>query len=292
MSKTQKEYKITGREKTIFRIKKSPDNPYVMIDRRPIDNPKLSFKAKGILTYLLSRPDGWEVNVPDLVNHGTDGPAAIRAGLKELRKCGHIRYNQEREGGYIKRWVIEVYEVPEAFAQGDDGEKVLDCDFLQVGNLQVENLQVENRGEVLSNLSNTDLEVVVGAEDKKARTPAATAAFVSQFNQNAGTLQASRVLCNASNLPAIPVNGQPYIETVSSLLAAHGEDATRAALVQARETWTKTPKKNGGGTYSVLNFGWVDWAMAALAGQDSKKDPRKEFNPFAALERYAAEAAQ
>lgn len=152
MSEQSKEYKINGRDSTIFRVKKSPDNPYVTIDRRPINNPKLSFKAKGILTYLLSRPDGWEVNVPDLVNHGTDGPAAIRAGLKELRDCGHIRYNQEREGGYIRRWVIEVYEVPEVKAHSDEGEKVLDCDFLQVGNLQV-----ENRGEVLSTLSIKEL---------------------------------------------------------------------------------------------------------------------------------------
>jgi hypothetical protein len=156
MSEEQTRYKIEGRESTIFRVIKSPDNPYVMVDRRPVDNPKLSFKAKGILTYLLSRPDGWEVNVPDLVNHSTDGAAAIRSGLKELRDIHHIKYNPTRQGGYIKKWVIEVYEIPYDLPMPEvdqaDGESVLDSDFLQVGNLQV-----ENRGEVLSTLSNNEL---------------------------------------------------------------------------------------------------------------------------------------
>lgn len=157
------EYRIEGREPTIFRVMKNKDNPYVMVDRRPIDNPKLSYKAKGILTYLLSRPDGWEVNVPDLVNHGIEGPAAIRSGLKELRAAGHIKYNIQREGGYIKKWVIEVYEVPNATMQSDEGEEVLDSDFRHVGealdnqNLHVENQQVGNPTQVLSTLSSTEL---------------------------------------------------------------------------------------------------------------------------------------
>ena len=50
MSEERKPYKIEGRTPTIYRVVKNKDNPYVMIDRRPVDNPALSFKAKGILT--------------------------------------------------------------------------------------------------------------------------------------------------------------------------------------------------------------------------------------------------
>jgi hypothetical protein len=166
MSEQQTPYKIEGRESTIFRTVKNKDNPFVMIDHRPIGNPALSFKAKGILSYLLSRPDGWEVNVPDLVNHSTDGAAAIRSGLKELREARHIAYNPTRQGGYIKKWVIEVYEIPYDLPinepETDQAEAALDDDFRNVGKsldddfLQVENLQVGNRGEVLKNLSNNE----------------------------------------------------------------------------------------------------------------------------------------
>jgi hypothetical protein len=148
MSEEKKKYKIEGRESTIFRVVKNKDNPYVMIDRRPIDNPKLSFKAKGILTYLLSRPDGWEVSVTDLVNHSPEGKASIRSGLIELQKQGHIKRSAERVKGRITGWLIKVYEVSQ---EPDSDNRIVDepeSDFQDV-----ENQQVENRTQVLSTLS-------------------------------------------------------------------------------------------------------------------------------------------
>lgn len=142
--KAKKDFKIEGRASTIFRIVKRT-NAYAVIDTRPLVDPKFSFKAKGIFSYLMTRPDGWEVNVPDLVAHGTDGAAAIRTGLMELRDAGHVRYNTHRRGGYITKWVIEVYEdagmnpdrKKNAKVLDDENrevEKVLDSDFLLVEN--------------------------------------------------------------------------------------------------------------------------------------------------------------
>ena len=141
MSEPKQQYKIEGRPSTIYRVVKNKDNPYVMVDRRPIDNVKLSFKAKGILTYLLSRPDGWEVSVTDLVNHGTDKEASIRSGLKELKDAGHMRYTVSRKQGRITGWLIEVFEAPIS----------PDSDFQQV-----EIQDVENQRQVLSTLINTE----------------------------------------------------------------------------------------------------------------------------------------
>jgi len=138
MSEQKQPYKIKDRPATIFRVVKSKDNPYVMIDRRPVENPKLSYKAKGILVYLLSRPDGWEVSVADLIKRSTDGEAGVRTGLKELKNAGHMKYTTSRKSGRITGWLIEVYEVP-------------DGDFQQV-----EILDVENRTQVLSTLSNKE----------------------------------------------------------------------------------------------------------------------------------------
>lgn len=154
MSEDKKEYKIEGRPSTIFRTKKNKDNPYVMVDRRTIDNPVLSFKAKGILTYLLSRPDGWEVSITDLVRHGQEGEAAIRSGMKELREAGHMVYETSRAEGRITGWLIRVFEVPQ-IAQVSLASP--DSDFQQVENLQVENQDVENRTQVLSTLSSNEI---------------------------------------------------------------------------------------------------------------------------------------
>lgn len=143
MTEPKQPYRIKDRPPTIFRVVKSKDNPYVMIDRRPIENPKLSFKAKGILTYALSRPDGWEFNLADLKNHCTDGRDSIRAGLTELRAAGHLEYQQERESGKFGTGHILVYEVPLTEPQTDFPltDKPL----------------TENPTQVLSTLSNKDI---------------------------------------------------------------------------------------------------------------------------------------
>jgi len=146
----KKQYRIEGRDSTIFRVQKNPDNPYVMVDRRPIDNPKLSYRAKGVLTYLLSRPDGWEVNIGDLQNHGIEGRDALRNTLSELREAGHLEYQQERQAGKFSTGKILVYEVPLAEPQTDYQEaEEPDTDLPDT----VEP-HAENPTQVLSTLSN------------------------------------------------------------------------------------------------------------------------------------------
>jgi DnaD/phage-associated family protein len=112
MSEQKVDYATRG--KTIFRVEKNKDNPFVMIDRRPIENPCLSWRAKGVLTYLVSRPDNWIVRLGDLVKRSPEGVYAVRAALKELTKAGHITRREEREEGTgrFKQYVLEVRELP------------------------------------------------------------------------------------------------------------------------------------------------------------------------------------
>lgn len=100
--------------KTIFRTVKNEDHPFVMIDRRPVENPDLSWGAKGLLSYLLSRPDNWTVRLRDLVNRSSDGSSKIRGYIKELVKAGHAHRvaHKDPETHRIIEWVLEVYELP------------------------------------------------------------------------------------------------------------------------------------------------------------------------------------
>jgi hypothetical protein len=160
---SEQEYKIDGRPATIFRVAKTKENPYVMIDKRIIDNKDLSFKAKGILTYLLSRPDGWEVNLEDLSNRGTDGLAAVKSGVKELKDAGYLKHAGIRKAsGQFETVIWKVYEVPQVGNQLTDtptGGVSPQVDFQspQVDYPQVENPQVDNRIQVLKELSNNEL---------------------------------------------------------------------------------------------------------------------------------------
>lgn len=127
MSEVKPDY--TTRAKTIFRVEKNADNPFVMIDRRVIENPKLSWKAKGLLAYLLSRPDNWVVRFGDLAKRAPDGGHTVRAAMKELKTAGHVKVVAERENGRVKQWTYTVFESPIS----------PDVDFQQVEKQDVEN---------------------------------------------------------------------------------------------------------------------------------------------------------
>lgn len=99
---------------TIIRVAHDADNPYFMLNRAAAHDERLSFKAVGIHTYLMSKPDKWEVNEIDLAKRHADGSGSIRSGLKELRAAGYLRSKIVRDKtGKIAKRVTYVYEIPQ-----------------------------------------------------------------------------------------------------------------------------------------------------------------------------------
>lgn len=96
---------------SIVRVEKR-ENPFVQIDKTPINDNRLSWKAKGLLIYLLSKPNNWKVRISDLVNHATDGEKAVYSALQELEDCGYVIRKQIRETngvfGEIEYTILEI----------------------------------------------------------------------------------------------------------------------------------------------------------------------------------------
>lgn len=101
-----------SKKQTVFRVAKNRDNPYVMLNKLFLEHPKLSFRAKGILAYLLSKPDHWKLAVSDLMNHGKEGRDAIYAALKNLIENGFLQHVCYRHKGKISHYEYIVYEQP------------------------------------------------------------------------------------------------------------------------------------------------------------------------------------
>lgn len=77
---------------SIIRISHNKENPYVMLNKNGLEDPALSWGAKGIWAYLMSRPDDWEVSVPHLstiYEKKGGGEKAIYALLNELIDNGY-----------------------------------------------------------------------------------------------------------------------------------------------------------------------------------------------------------
>lgn len=112
---------------SIIRVQKH--DRYVVMEKTGLEDPRLSFKAKGLLAYLLAKPNEWQVKVKALAKVGPDGERAVYAALRELLEAGYAERTQTREGGKIKSWDYVVRERP---------------DVPHVENLHVEKLHVEN----------------------------------------------------------------------------------------------------------------------------------------------------
>lgn len=89
---------------------------YVTVRNKTVRDSRLSFKARGILVYLLSLPDDATVNRSRLAEAATDGEESVRSGLQELAAAGYIVHRRaQNERG---RWCTEavVYESPRRIA--------------------------------------------------------------------------------------------------------------------------------------------------------------------------------
>lgn len=91
-------------------IRKEKKDNFTTIDNAYLQNKKLSFKAKGIMTYILSLPDDWVIYIDQLIATSKDGEGSFRSGLDELIKAGYIKRYPIIEKGQIVAWQTEVYE--------------------------------------------------------------------------------------------------------------------------------------------------------------------------------------
>ena len=95
-----------------FRVYKESGN-FVTVHKNFIHDPNISWKAKGILLYLLSRPDDWQVYEKELEKHSLDGRDSLKNGIKELEATGYIVRTRKRDDkGRLREYEYSVYEQP------------------------------------------------------------------------------------------------------------------------------------------------------------------------------------
>lgn len=70
---------------------------WTTVPNEVLDDPRLSFKAKGVLAFLVSKPEGWEIRSNHLATIGPDGRDAVRSGLRELVDAGYLAYEKAQD---------------------------------------------------------------------------------------------------------------------------------------------------------------------------------------------------
>lgn len=97
---------------TIRRTKKTGN--FTTVRNEYLQDVNLSWKAKGLITYIMSLPPDWQLNLSDLKNRSKDGRDATAAGLRELITNGYCQRCKVRgDGGTFVGYDYEVSDIKE-----------------------------------------------------------------------------------------------------------------------------------------------------------------------------------
>lgn len=133
---------------SFYRAKK--DKNYTVLDNTCLRDKTLSWKARGIMAYLLSLPEDWDIYLSEVETHATDGRDSLMSGIKELREHGYIVVTKTRnkDGTFenIRYNVIEnpnypqtgfpYTDKPEMVKPVTDNPQLLNTDSYQLLNIQ------------------------------------------------------------------------------------------------------------------------------------------------------------
>lgn len=72
-----------------MKIRKVESN-FTQVSNNPLNDKRLSWKAKGIFAYLYSKPDDWDFSSDRMKYDSSDGRESLLAGLKELEVNGYL----------------------------------------------------------------------------------------------------------------------------------------------------------------------------------------------------------
>lgn len=102
----------------IRRAPRPVDEHFYRLDKRISEDQRLSWEARGLLIFLLGKPDNWNVSVKHLINQTQQsmrkpsGRDSVRAILGELEQAGYLQIETARDGGKFDGVDYVVHEVP------------------------------------------------------------------------------------------------------------------------------------------------------------------------------------
>lgn len=95
---------------SIIRVRK--DARYFSASNEPFNDIRLSWETRGLMGYLLSKPDQWTIQLTDLLKKGPAGEHKVRRMLAEARLYGYMNRIRITQPGKTFEWITEVFESP------------------------------------------------------------------------------------------------------------------------------------------------------------------------------------
>ncbi len=102
----------------VFRVERTSD--YTVMSNYHLRDKRLSLKAKGLLSQMLSLPEDWDYTLAGLCYINRESKDAIRTAIRELEQAGYIRRRQTTDrGGKFAGNEYTIYERPQEPLPGE-----------------------------------------------------------------------------------------------------------------------------------------------------------------------------
>jgi hypothetical protein len=135
----------------IERCEHSASEKFTVIRRALAQDKRLSFQARGLLVYVLSKPPKWKAKDIDLMREGGIKKHAYGSIMAELKTYGYATRLRERQEDGTFAWVLKIFEKPELTRKDPLP------DFPVVDEPSMENQVVDNKSTCVRAGSSVDL---------------------------------------------------------------------------------------------------------------------------------------
>ena len=95
---------------SVFKIEKNQN--YTVMSNHHLRDRNLSYKAKGLLSFMLSLPDDWDYFLAGLCSISKESRDGIRSILKELQEHHYVEIEKVRENKGYFEYNYLIYEIP------------------------------------------------------------------------------------------------------------------------------------------------------------------------------------
>ena len=113
---------------SVFKIEKNKN--YTVMSNYHLRDKKLSYKAKGLLSFMLSLPENWDYSLNGLCAISKEGRDGIRSILKELQEHHYLEIEKVRgDKGYFEYNYL-IYEIPHIIELEKENNPATDIPYM------------------------------------------------------------------------------------------------------------------------------------------------------------------
>lgn len=217
---------------------------------------RLSLKAVGLLSIVLSLPDDWHYTVKGLVGSVKDGERAVNGALSELKQCGYLQVNKlypNSERSKIEYQYV-FYEKPQDLQNVPLEQDIQNVDLQNVG---IQNVDLQNVGAYINtnkqstNKQNTK-ELNTNEYKEKNNKKESVNSVIAEYTENKDLQDALHGFVEMRNKARKPLTARAMKLSLNKLNELALDDVTKIAIVNQSivhswSTFYKLQNNNNGG---------------------------------------------